>query len=107
MPERLTRSERRHIESYRHIGTDIVLGEVKIDQEKCDGCSLCAAVCPASALDVVEKKARMGLETSTCVSCGCCVAICPEKAIELTVFLEFRGAFRYLDRGTPELPRKF
>ena len=107
MPEHLRRRERHHIESYRRIGSDIILGEVQIDQDKCDGCSLCAATCPAKVLEVVDKKARTVADIATCFSCGCCAAICPENAIDLTVFLEFRGAFRYLDRGAPEFPRKF
>jgi len=107
MPEHLTRSERRRVESYRRIGTDIIIGRVEIDLEKCGGCSLCAAACPSHVLEVVDKQSRMIAGSPTCFSCGCCAAICPEGAIELTAFLEFHGAFRYLDRGAPEPPRRF
>jgi heterodisulfide reductase subunit A-like polyferredoxin len=106
MPEHLTASQRRHIESYRRIGTDIVAGQVRIDLDRCGGCSLCASTCPSSALEVVGKKSRMIPGTSVCFSCGCCAAICPDGAIELTTFIQFHGAFRYLDRGEPVPPRK-
>lgn len=53
------------------------------------------------------KRARMSGEALTCMSCGDCVAICPKEAIEVRQFLQFRRAFRYLDRGEPQKPRKF
>ncbi len=107
MPEYLTRKDRRVIESFHKIGEDIILGEVKIDLEKCTGCSLCTQACPAAALEVVDKKARMNLELPLCMTCGDCTAICPEDAIELTKFYQFKKAFRELDRGEAEMPRMF
>lgn len=107
MPEYVAARERRRFEDFRRIGTDIVVGRVSIDPEICRGCALCASVCPASVLEVVGKKSRMVAGEPICFSCGCCTAICPEGAITLTEFLELRGAFRYLDRGRPEPPRRF
>ncbi len=107
MPEHITRKDRRVVESFYKIGEDIVLGEVKIDQEKCSGCSLCAQTCASGALEVIDKKARMIQELPMCMSCGDCVAICSEDAIEITRFYQFKRAFRELDRGEAELPRMF
>jgi len=107
MPEFMTRKDRRKIESFRDLGRDVVLGKVVIDQDKCKGCTLCAKACAAAALEIVDKKCRMVLDLPFCMSCGDCVAICSEDAIELTEFIEFKRAFRYLDRGKAEAPRKF
>jgi ferredoxin len=103
----LTRRDRIRIESYRKIGEDVLLGKVAVDREKCTGCGFCTHACPAGALEVADKKARMVGQEAFCFSCGDCVAICPEKAIELTDFIKFKRFFRYLDRGDPEAPRRF
>jgi len=107
MPEHLNLFGRRKIESYKKIGVDILLGEVKIDHEKCKGCGLCVDACAAAALELADKKARMVQEMPACMSCGDCTAICPEEAIELIKFIEFKRAFRYLDRGKTSFPRRF
>ena len=107
MPEYLTFKDRLQVESFRRIGVDLILGEVKIDREKCNGCGLCASACPADSVEVKDKKAKMTEEFPMCFGCGNCTAICPEQAIEITRFIEFKRYFRYLDRGQPQRPRKF
>jgi 2-oxoglutarate ferredoxin oxidoreductase subunit delta len=107
MPEFMTFAERITIESYDRIGDHILLGEVSVDRDKCKGCNLCVAACAAAALELVDNKSRMVEEMPACIACGDCVAICPEDAITIVRFLEFKKAFRYLDRGKPSLPRAF
>lgn len=107
MKETVSRSPWRRVESFLRIGEDVVLGKVEIRQDACTGCGFCVQACPANSLEVVEKKARMLLDQPLCMSCGDCAALCPEEAIELTAFIQFRHAFRYLDRGEPEKPRRF
>ena len=107
MPEQMTRKDRRKIESFHGIGADVVLGEVTIDRDRCKGCGFCVAACAAGCLEVVDKKCRMVEDLPFCMSCGDCVAICPEDAVELVEFIQFKRAFRYLDRGKPSPPRKF
>ena len=107
MPEFLTRADRLRIESFNKLGEDIILGMVEIDQETCSGCGLCVPACAGNAIEMVDKKARMVKELPLCMGCGDCVAICPDKSITVTRFLEFKRAFRYLDRGRPEPPRRF
>jgi ferredoxin len=85
----------------------VILGKVIIDRDKCKGCGFCTVACAAASLEVVDKKCRMVEDLPFCMSCGDCVAICSEDAVELVDFIEFKRAFRYLDRGEPEPPRKF
>ena len=52
----------------------------EIDREKCIGCGLCAADCPAEKLTVTDGKA---VYTPECIQCGHCVAVCPRAAVSI------------------------
>lgn len=51
---------------------------VKINAEKCKGCTLCVKQCPFTAIDMVDKKAVIN---DKCTACGACVEICKFGAI--------------------------
>ena len=53
---------------------------IKIDEEKCAGCGLCAGDCPNACLSVEGGKARVR-EGAHCIECGHCYAICPQGAV--------------------------
>ena len=53
---------------------------IKIDQEKCNGCGLCAAACHEGAIGMVEGKARL-LREDYCDGLGDCLPACPTDAI--------------------------
>jgi len=68
---------------------------IRIDEEKCDGCGLCAGGCPEGALQMIDGKARLVSEI-TCDGLGACVGDCPQGAITV----ETREAAPYDERLT-------
>lgn len=59
---------------------------IKIDEEKCDGCSLCIPSCPEGALQIVDTpagpKARV-VKENFCDGLGACLGDCPQGALSI------------------------
>jgi ferredoxin len=53
---------------------------IKIDEEKCNGCGICARACHEGAIQIVNGKARLVSE-SYCDGLGDCIGECPQGAI--------------------------
>ena len=53
--------------------------QAQVDPAKCIGDRICENVCPAGAIEMVEKKARV--DESRCVACLTCLDACGEGAI--------------------------
>ncbi len=53
---------------------------LKIEQEKCTGCGVCAASCPFGAIEMEGAFPRVN---DSCVFCGNCEKECPAQAISL------------------------
>jgi len=81
-----------------------VFGTIGIDHEKCNGCTWCAQICPAKALEVVNKKAVMDGKAG-CMFCGDCQAICSNDAITLKQQPVYPGYYVILERGEIKKPR--
>ena len=53
---------------------------IKIDEEKCNGCGICASACHEGAIDIVNGKAKLVRE-NFCDGFGDCLPGCPMGAI--------------------------
>ena len=53
---------------------------IRIDEEKCNGCGLCATACHEGAIAIIEGKAKLVRE-NFCDGLGDCLPACPTDAI--------------------------
>ena len=61
---------------------------IQIDEEKCNGCGLCAQACHEGAIGMVDGKAKL-LRDDYCDGLGDCLPVCPTGAIS---FIEREAA---------------
>lgn len=59
-------------------------GQLELDADACNFCSLCARRCPTVALCVTTDERRFELDDLRCIACGVCVDVCTRGAIHLT-----------------------
>ena len=74
---------------------------IHIDEEKCNGCGLCAKACHESAIGMVDGKAKL-LRDDYCDGFGDCLPACPVNAIS---FIE-REAAAYDEAAVLENKKK-
>jgi NADH-quinone oxidoreductase subunit I len=71
-------------------------------EERCIGCKLCEAICPAVAItietaeraDHTRRTTRYDIDLTKCIFCGFCEESCPVDSIVETHILEYHGEKR-------------
>ena len=71
-------------------------------EERCIGCKLCEAVCPALAIkievaeraDGTRRTTQYDIDLTKCIFCGFCEEACPVDAIVETRIIEYHGEKR-------------
>jgi NAD-dependent dihydropyrimidine dehydrogenase PreA subunit len=74
---------------------------IHIDEEKCNGCGLCASTCHEGAIDIVDGKAKLVRE-NFCDGFGDCLPNCPTGAISF----EEREAPAYDEAAVKDAQKK-
>jgi formate hydrogenlyase subunit 6/NADH:ubiquinone oxidoreductase subunit I len=72
--------------------------------DTCNGCQICAKICPTGSIKIEEKKP---VWSSTCEQCMRCVNFCPQEAIYQSMGGETIGKNRYYEPDfTPKIKQQ-
>jgi len=63
------------------IAGSILRTRPKLVNSLCVGCGICANICPAKAIAIKNKKAK--IDKKACIRCFCCQEFCPKSAMKV------------------------
>lgn len=75
-------------------------GVIRIDEERCAACGICAALCPTGAILEESKDDCVTLcfQSSACTNCSLCMEACPENAVDFEESFSIAEVFDAEDR---------
>jgi coenzyme F420-reducing hydrogenase delta subunit/ferredoxin len=71
---------------------------VKIEEDSCSRCIICASLCPFDALRKDAEKDKTILDIEKCQVCGLCYAACPSHVIDI-LYYDVDSLTKYLKRA--------
>jgi len=96
-----------------HLETEAIVS--KVNEDRCIGCETCVAMCPYTAISMVEKEVercgvvqlvrKASINPAACTGCGTCVSACNPGAIEqmrfenIQILEQMRAAFGFSFNG--------
>lgn len=78
-----------HLLILRAVRHTVQQGVISINNDRCKGCGLCVATCPAQTLQLSALVNKRGYHYSTqiaetnCIGCASCALICPDACISV------------------------
>jgi ferredoxin len=81
------------------------LGVVKVREDVCTGCSMCAMSCPTGALSFEKQEDSISLSfhAALCIACGQCLSKCPEQG---AINLDKRTDLKQISQGKTVIYRE-
>jgi NAD-dependent dihydropyrimidine dehydrogenase PreA subunit len=67
------------MKGYRYLKN---VATLELDLVLCNGCGMCAEVCPQKVFKIVQKRATI-VDFDACMECGACAINCPADAIRV------------------------
>ncbi len=100
LPTRVPAAKTQLVASLRRLGQPVsngairtaLWGNVRVEDDKCTGCQMCAFFCPAGALVKIEQDGKRGLafKNAACTNCRMCAGICYQQAIVVSNEIDLR-----------------
>ena len=66
---------------FRKVLGRMLQADPKLEKDSCVGCGVCARSCPAKAIEIRDRKAR--IDRNLCIRCFCCQELCPKGAMKV------------------------